>query len=61
MHKKNFRLISLLGCLLLVMLVLAACGSGADEPATSAPEAVEDDGGNTVPETTEDVTITRSL
>lgn len=58
MHKKNFRWLGLLGCLLLVMLVLAGCSSGADEPTTSAPEITEEDGGDTAPETAEDVTIT---
>jgi len=42
MHKKKFRLISLLGCLLLVMLVLAACGPKSEEPVDNAPEAAED-------------------
>ena len=58
MHKIKFRLLCLLGSLLLVMLVITACTSGADEPITSTPETAEDDGGDTAPETAEDVTIT---
>jgi len=59
MHKKKFRLIGLLGCLLLVMLVLAACGSGKNEPADNdTNDGTADDGGDTAPEAAEDVTIT---
>ena len=40
------------------MLVLVGCGSGVDEPTTSAPEVTEEAGGDTAPEPAEDVTIT---
>ena len=66
MHKRNFRIFSLLGSLFLVMLLLAACSSGSEKPVENPPEATEGNVETTTEgnvesaaeETAEEITIT---
>lgn len=49
MYKKSFMLLSLLGCLLIGLILLAACGSGAEVSDKNSQEIVKEDTGDSAP------------
>jgi multiple sugar transport system substrate-binding protein len=54
MYKKSLKLLSLFGCLLIGLLLLAACSSGTEVSDNNSQEIVKEDAGDQTPVTSED-------